>query len=327
MSAKTCPSCGAPRRVLVGKCPSCGARPSAEAVPEWASGFSPAQYAAFLDAVRKDVAGRGFQVREELPKLHATGPDGQAYEWGLWNLSQLCRGNPPGRWTSIVKDHFDSMVRSRSETSALEADEKDFAKMRPLLRVRLYGEESLEKAPGAKLVRRPLAPGIAAVLVFDLPSSVATVSSDKAGAWGMSVDELFRVGIENVRAEGPLESMIQDVEGIPITLLGGESFFTTTHACFLEDYLRPPSPHGALIGLPHRGALLVHPVREKKALRAVQPLIQITRGMYEEGPGSLSPEIYWWRAGSWTLIKTWIENGRLNIEPPDGFLKVIEKLS
>jgi hypothetical protein len=49
--------------------------------------------------------------------------------------------------------------------------------------------------------------------------------------------------------------------------------------------------------------------------------------MFEEGPGSLSPSLYWWRNGAFTVIPTRLQKGELTISPPPDFVDVVSALS
>jgi hypothetical protein len=177
---------------------------------------------------------------------------------------------------------------------------------------------------GAGLVHRVPAEGLIETLVYDLPGSVRTVPPDHVRKWGMSPEELFRLGLANVKAEPPPAKQIFDVgKGAAIQALVGDSFFTASHALFLEEHLAPPPPFGALVAVPHRHAVLYHPIENMRVIGAVNSMIPIAFGMYQEGPGSLSPGLYWWREGSLTLLPSKVSAQSISFSPPDVFVKEV----
>jgi hypothetical protein len=177
----------------------------------------------------------------------------------------------------------------------------------------------------APVVRRPLAAGIQALLTIDLPTAVQSVSRDQVEKWGRPVDELFELGMANVRAQDvPIDDV---VDGTRIRMLVGDSFFTTTWALMLERYLEPVSEHGALVTLPHRHLMLFLPILDVSVVQAIGPLLTIAQRQYQAGPGSISPSLYWWRNGTLTLLPASATKKGVNFTPPDEFVQVLNALA
>jgi hypothetical protein len=123
--------------------------------------------------------------------------------------------------------------------------------------------------------------------------------------------------------------------GCKIEALMGDSFFTASHALFLEEYLPEPVPElGALVAIPHRHLVIYHPIVDKTALAALQVMLPMAIGIFQEGPGSVSPSVYWWREAAWwhegqfTRIPAEIDGKKLQVYPPNEFVeKVLKPLS
>ena len=86
-----------------------------------------------------------------------------------------------------------------------------------------------------------------------------------------------------------------------------ESFFTATHALWAEELVGPPSPHGALVTVPNRHTLLVHPILDLRVMSATNHMLELTRRMYAEGPGSISDGLFWLRDGTLTRLPHRVE--------------------
>lgn len=299
---------------------------SNEPVPEWAGFFRPREYGRFLKVVAEELVRRGTPHVVEDGVVHVTERDGDSHQYGLQNIAQVCRMHTPAEWPSLVERHFENLFAAKGERQALEADLADYAKIAHLLRVRLFPEDLPEGVRGGS-VNRSVAPGITAVLAFDLPTSVVSVGRKEADAWGIPDDELLRDGLENVFTSEPVNR--EDVEvadDVKLTALMGDSFFTASHVLMLEKHLSGPAEHGALVAVPHRHAVFFHVIDGPAVVRAVGVLLQMAMGMYQEGPGSISPSVYWWRDGELTLLPSSLEGSKLDFFPPDEFVEVVNRL-
>ncbi|WP_030167652.1 hypothetical protein [Spirillospora albida] len=227
------------------------------------------------------------------------------------NLRQLARLVPRDDWPALVSDHVTTVVTAIEEP----LDLSDFDLAQHLLRTRIYPAE----ADNGALAARPFAPGLIEAVVVDTPTTVRTVTTAEMRGWPVSGDALFMIGRSNVRADGPLQADEQDLGGVRVSILHGWTFYAATHLAWLEEYL-PLGPYGALVIAPSRSMIVAHPLRYpmvdpraryRAAVAAAHELqAQAHRG-YEEGPGSLSPHLYWWRAGELTVLETRYEDGAL----------------
>jgi hypothetical protein len=297
---------------------------SRDDVPDWAKFFSPEDYRAFLGAVDEEMRRRQLPFEFGDGTVRVTPPEQEGADYGLLNLAQTCHAAGRSEWPSTIREHFDNAFRSSRDSEELDARSERLEDIRPSLKVRLYHTDYLDQMGGEGLVHRVPAEGLIETLVYDLPGSVRTVPPDHLRKWGVPTDELFRMGLDNVKGEPPPLRQTFDVgKGAVIQALVGDSFFTASHALFLEQYLQPLPAFGALVALPHRHAVLFHPIENMRVIGAVNSMIPIAFGMYQEGPGSLSPGLYWWRAGVLTLLPTKVSAQSITFSPPDVFVKEV----
>lgn len=241
------------------------------------------------------------------------------------DVRQLARLVPPADWPAVVSDYVTTIVTSMEEP--LDLDDFDLAQH--LLRTRIYPDE----ADNGGLASRPFAPGLIEVVVVDTPTSVRTVSTMDMNGWPVSGDALFMLGRSNVRADGPLQVDEQDLGGVRVSVLHGWTFYVATHLAWLEEYLQI-GPHGALVIAPNRSLIVAHPLRvaeggpqarHRTAVAAATELQAQAHRAYEEGPGSLSPHLYWWRAGELSYLETRYEGSTLVL--PEAFSAVLATLT
>ncbi|HLY08666.1 MAG TPA: hypothetical protein VKW04_05075 [Planctomycetota bacterium] len=296
---------------------------SRDDVPDWAKFFSPGDYRRFVEELTRDLGRRSLPFELGDGTVTVTPPDGEASDFGLLNLAQTCHATPGSDWAATIREHLDNAFRSSQDAQEIDERAGALDNVRQYLKVRLYHTDYLSQMGSAGLIHRQPAEGLVETLVYDLPGSVRTVPPDHVRSWGVTEEELFRLGLANIRSERPAPVLQTfDVgKGAVIQALVGDSFFTASHVLFLEEHLQGPAEFGALVAVPHRHAALFYPITNMGLLSAVNSMIPIAFGMYQEGPGSLSEGIYWWRAGRLRLLPTKVTAQSITFSPPDEFVE------
>jgi hypothetical protein len=148
--------------------------------------------------------------------------------------------------------------------------------------------------------------------------------------WGRTIDELFDVGADNLAAEWSTyeHEFLPLKTGRSLDFAYGDSFFVASQAYRLDELLSD-APHGALVVMPNRHQLCWHRITDAAgAVDAVQGLIRLAASGYEEGPGSLTPDLYWWRNGTWTVLPVTVDRkGAVQFFPPDDFVALLNEIA
>ncbi len=66
--------------------------------------------------------------------------------------------------------------------------------------------------------------------------------------------------------------------------------------------------------MPLRHSVLVHPIDDASVRFGIAGMIPITRQLFKQGPGSVSPHLYWWRDGSLEWIPTFFDGTISGVE-------------
>ncbi len=291
--------------------------------PPWAPFFTGEQYAIFLALVEAELRSQTVDVVMGDGLVAVTMASGEEHHLGLKNLAQHCHQHPEAEWDAAIARHFATMIQAREEGKKL--DESNFAEIQGLLKLKLYEDDFPEDA---EFVSSPVVAGIVAVLTLDLPTTVCSISADKAEEWGKSTKELLDLGLANALTE-PFEHTVMDPdEGIPLHVIEGDSFFVTTRALRFEEWVPLDHPNGAIFIIPNRHTLIFHVIEGAQVVQAVNLLISCARSMFREGPGSISPNLYWWRAGEFTLLpcEEDEETNALTFTPPPEFVSFLNHL-
>ncbi|MBN1429356.1 MAG: hypothetical protein JXB07_13365 [Anaerolineae bacterium] len=250
------------------------------------------------------------------------------FKCGLLNLAQLCRRNHKKDWKQIVFHHFDGLWETHKHSTEFEGQIANFYLAYNLLAVRLWPDRHMQTIGEEKCIVRRDLDGVVSTLVFDLPSTIRQVRPEDADHWNKSAEELFKIGLANVRKmPRPEISEIDAGNGVKVILFAGDSFYVSTYALLLKYYPACIGPYGVLISVPTRHAMLCYPIRDIEVVKVVHTLIFVTNGMYHDGPGAISPNLYWYHDDKFTLFPYEIEDKRLAIKPPDAFVSLLGSFS
>jgi hypothetical protein len=246
--------------------------------------------------------------------------------FGLQNIAQACRQTDRDQWGGLIAAHFDSIFEARGDDNALEVDIRNFARVRPRLRARLYPTDVA--AHTAEIVSRPGPEGTLEVLALDLPSTVRTVSRAEIEEWGIESGALLDIGRRNLRDSGRLNvSTIPLEQGTQLKLLSGDPYYAASHLLILDAYIPREPAYGLLVGIPKRDVLILHEIQNMGVMEAATAMLQVIVGMHQDGPGSLSPYLYWRRDGESVVLPYEVDGDALTLVPPDEFVEVMDELA
>lgn len=200
----------------------------------------------------------------------------------------------------------------------------DYEQARAILRIRLMPDASMGgvEVPGSMV--RAIAPGIQAVLVYDFPDSTASVHEEHLASWPVDAATAFDQALANLDQEPlPLNEDMEVEPGTSVRVWYGDSFYVATRLLRLAELL-PPGTIDALVAVPNRHTLLVHPIVDAGAVSAMQPIYRLAVQLFREGPGSISDQPYWWHEGALEQIPHHAKGSDVTVMPPDGLLAVFE---
>jgi hypothetical protein len=277
---------------------------------EWAQPVLPG-VGTFLHAVSADLTARGLQPDVRVSEGAVALPDGNIL--GLHNLAQRCGQRPEPEWPSLIHAHFDAVLSAPGTTASA-----DFSQVRPHLRLALQSDRYGN--PGLQAIRRRLAEGLDALLVYDTPESAQTINPAEAQGWPVSMEELWRVGAANVRAESVVAPRQVRLDGgREVTVFEDQYYYTTSSALWLDQVMELDPAFGALVGVPRRHLMVTCALHDVSYLTLLGFFAEMLADQYQKGPGSISPHLYWWRQGSLTQLPLQTTGGNLTFVPPPEF--------
>ncbi|MCE9580044.1 MAG: hypothetical protein K8W52_43415 [Deltaproteobacteria bacterium] len=303
--------------------PATGAR----ALPRWAKFMSEPEWAGFLDAVEAELRRRNFRYRIDEGYVWAPwgGDDDEALS--LLNLAQLCHAAGPEQYPPVISGHFDALVAGRKDRVLADELGADLDLARPHLKLRLYPRETFHDQD-RQFILRDVADDLCAVACFDLPSNVVTVNADSLDRWRCTADDVWYQALANLRRTEKIAVEDVDVGGAILRAMTGDSFFVASNLLLIDDFIAEPTPWGALAAVPNRHTLVFHPISDPSALRAIDAMVVMASSMCADGPGSISPNLFWCRGGEIRTLPTRETEDHFEFVPPDEFVdEVLEQLA
>ena len=300
---------------------------SDEPVPEWAYFFSASEYNTFVQELEN------YFMHLNIPFELGNGVanvDENVFGFGvlgLTNVAQMCKQENPKQYKTTIASHFDALIRSRQFEETFNAIADTFEEIRKYIGVRLYDHSYVDKIGKDRVFGKDVAGDIYAMIVFDLPDSIVNIKPAQVTAWGKTVDELFDIGLENIRNTYPIAVSSIEFGGFNCWIGQGDHFFTPNIILDLENRKELIGSKGALIGIPHRHVALIYPIETIEVITAINGLIPVIYGMNEEGPGSLSNQLFWYKDGVFTQLPYSIQEGEMKFTPPANFVALLNELA
>lgn len=297
-------------------------------VPGWADFFSYEQYHGFIQHVLNYFSGKqiSYHVREGAI-LHTDASKQHFGKMGLLNLAQLCRLKPEQEWHNTIRLHFDNLMNATGTERAFSSKAHDFAFAKDHIAVRVYPAEYINAIKDGLIIGRSITDGLYAMLVFDLPDSIVGVRPEQTIQWNMTNQELFELGLDNIRNKYRFRPTPQLLDGVSFHLLMEDHHYAPNILFDLEKMDALKTDYGILVGVPNRHAVLIHPVGDVKVMQAINRMIPAIHGMYKDGPGSISEKLYWLRNGKFIPLPYTIDARNITLDPPESFLNILAFLS
>jgi hypothetical protein len=183
--------------------------------------------------------------------------------------------------------------------------------------------EGFRPEPGWWRYALETVPGTLEVVVLDLPELMVTFNDEEVARRGH--DRLRAAGLRNLARERPAA---QVVDGVHV-LTGSD--YTASTALVLPEMIAGVSgetefPHGVLVSVPERQVLTYHVPRDESLHVALQTMINITLGEFDEGHKPISRHVYWWDRGEFTAVTGFAEDETVNVHVEGAFGNVVERV-
>jgi hypothetical protein len=235
----------------------------------------------------------------------------------LTNLLQTWAQVDPDKRADLVALHFHNLFEAEASAPPTPAE------LLPLIRPRVRNRDQ----PGMVTVpsiSQTIAEGVDAVLCVDLPTAVSNLTPEQLSFSGYTTPQLWELAISQIDDGLPVNA--EDL-GDEVTAFVGDSFFVASRVLDLEHFAGDIPAHGALVAIPHRHLMIVHPIKTTRAVKALNTMLGAAAHFFAQGPGSIVPYVYWWRHDRSLLrIPSGVRDGHQFVLPPDELIAVLNAL-
>lgn len=297
-------------------------------VPAWADFLDAAEYKAFDSAVNGyfKSLGKPFKIEDGTVRTPWMANDSNMQNLGLLNVAQMCKQGKIQEYPEIIRNHFEVMRKSQDFITGFFDTMDDFDFVRPFIGTRLYHKDHVKSIGASGVISKPVTEDIIAMLVFDMPQAISSVKPEQAKVWKKTNDELLALGLQNIREN--YDFGVTDLDSkVKLRAILQNHFFGSNIILDLDNRPELIGTHGTLLIVPHRHTTVFHPIEDDTVVLAVNMLIPMAQGMHHEGPGSISPHLYWYRRGEFVLLPYTIDEHRLSFQPPKEFVAMLDYLA
>jgi hypothetical protein len=281
--------------------------PSDEPHDETFAFFTTSQAALFRDLVRQGFAEAGLEVTAYAD--HVVDASGRVF--GLGNVAAECHNDERGEraWREITSRHTDRIVRATDAPSPFDTMTR--AELYAATYPRLMSSQDLRQVQVT--YAREVAEGIREVLNVDLTESVATFLDEHVERFG-PLEDLRRAGLANLRTVTFDQHEVLEHQGGRVDILLGDSMFVASTLVVLPEVLAglglpAPGPRGVFVAVPFRHQLAFHVLQDATAIPSLNVMAAFARAGFDDAPGPVSPDVFWWRDGALD---------KLTVNDPDG---------
>jgi hypothetical protein len=291
-----------------------------------AAGLDDEAWQAFVTKLAAYLEPRRRPVKVQRSGVSTARADGPMVNLEVHALAARCARAPRGAWTTLVSEHL-AAILAPPDLKA-QFDYRNFDQAKDRLKMRLCPPAELEARGELPVVRLDVAPGLAAVLAYDLPAGACDVPPEDFLGWGNPEASLFAKGLANLRRVQDVELVPRDLpSGATMQMLRSDSPFVSAQLLELERLLDGPSSYGTLACVPKTDLLLFHRIQDARVRQAAQELGKLAAMLHQRGPSPLSPHLYWVRKGSLTHLPMEVSSHGVTFKPPAGFtVRVLEPL-
>lgn len=296
-------------------------------LPQWASFFNNSEYSIFIYEIENYFKKKDIQIEISEGIINTKENEFGLSNLGLTNVAQICKQDETKNYKEIIEDHFNLLIQSNKFESEFDKIVDNFEEVKKYIGVRLYHEEYLDYVGKEFVIVKRFEGDIYSMIVFDFPHSISSIKQEQTKKWGKSVDELYEIGMQNIKERYPLTITKEDFNTFDIWFANSDHFFTPNLLFYTEKLKELSGANGLLIGVPHRHSAIIYPIENLEIVKAVNGIFPAIYNMNLEGPGSLSNNVFWYKDGAFTKLPYKIEDGKLQLFPPENFLELLNKLS
>jgi hypothetical protein len=295
-------------------------------IPVWADFFTDEEYLKFDEELNRYLRTLNIPYTINDGRVEVNEDIFGVTKLGLTNVAQVCKQTSFKNYYKAISDHFETMIRAHKFDKEFQGIEHNYELVKEYICVRVYDHKYVEHIGRNNTLGKDIAGDLYAMIVFDLPHTIVSITPEKAKKWNQPFEALFNTGIDNVSKKYSLSISEQHFREFKIWLVECNHFFAGHIIFELPHKKELVGTNGSLVAIPHRHAAIIYPIESLEVFKAINTLIPVIYGMNQEGPGSLSNNLFWYADGTFTNLPYIIEDQKIQFMPPENFVTMMSSL-
>ncbi|SFW73654.1 hypothetical protein [Chitinophaga sancti] len=289
--------------------------------------FTPEEYSQFMTLLDEYLGAQEIVYTVDDHILTVSTDRYGSSRLGIINLVQACKQMPADEWREHIQLHFEQLEQSHNYMQEFSARAHEYDKIKDLLGVRLYHNSFLDNVEENTTLTKQVTEDIMAMLVFDLPNAVMSVDGEYPEIWNKTIDELFTTGIANIKNKYELVPQQQELGDKKRWSIHNEHLYSPNVLLDMDNYPEIIGTYGTILAVPNRHLVLLYPIESMEVIEIVNMFTRIVPHMNLQGPGSISPCIYWHYNDVFTNIPFEGNDEEVGIYPPENFVEILNKIN
>lgn len=205
----------------------------------------------------------------------------------------------------------------------------DFEKAKAYLTLRLYPfstfEEEAQKSFLATLAYKVNIPETYSLLSLDLPSRFRFPTLEEIDVWGKEKEQLFEIAHYSLTGKAEyIEVQQHKWDGAIFYTLFDRDYSAAYCIDFGNNCNNLIGEKGSLVSFPTRGSVFIHPISNKEQFNiGYNQLAQKTNKFFDDDPGPISRNIYWFYENAFIPFEMTWYNGQLTYSVPQELLNLL----
>lgn len=299
------------------------------AVPQWANYFNGTEYEIFITLVQEyfNKEQIAYSIANGIVEVRSDRFGGEN-SLGLSNLAQRCKQELPSEWQEIISGQFTQIEESIRLDNEFSEKAHDFSFVQQYIGVKLYHKDYARhlNENGSANIARPVTEDIICMLTFDFPHSVKSIIEEDTAKWDRSLDELFELGIQNIKDHYDVDLDLKQIGGVHCWAAEEEHFYAPNLILDIKNHPEVIGTKGCIVAIPTRHIILFYPIEDLAVIDACNTLMPIVSALYNEGPGSISDGLYWYNNASFIKLTYKIMEKDIKFSPPPAFVDLLNEL-
>lgn len=293
--------------------------------PQWMTYMNDDQYFHFINIVQKYFREIPLEILIDDGVIHVQENDLGLNNLGLSNISQSCARHKIHEYKSLIYNHFDHMQKIHEFNEHFDELKNDYNLVSDYIGVRMIRTETFEVIGRDKMLINEITDDTSSMVIFDLPDSTTNLDPSILKKWNKSEEEIYAIALENCRKNYPFKSEKHNLNGIEFDVFSADHFFSPTVVLYPEILANYVTDYGALVIFPTRHLCIIYTIQDLNVVQAVNSLIAVADGSYKDGPGSLSPKLYWYLPHKFEELPYKMDDG-ITFTPPKKFVDMMSLL-